>query len=76
MPRKKRGKRVYLNNVLTQDLMKKLNAFFESIIDVPRIRIGDRQTVETLINEEALLFATFLRNGRKTWTPRLYAMVR
>jgi len=51
--------------------MKLLNAFFESKVDIPRIRIGNRQTIGTLINEEAYLFAKFLRNERKTWTPRI-----
>ena len=41
------------------------------MVEVPRIRIGNRQTVETLINEEALLLAKFLRNERKAWIPRL-----
>jgi len=40
-------------------------------VEVPKIRIGKRQTIETLINEEALLLAKFLRDERKTWTPRL-----
>ena len=32
---------------------------------------GKKQTVETLINEEALLFAKYLRNERETWIPRI-----
>lgn len=51
--------------------MKQLNAFFESMVEVPRMRVGKRQTIETLINEEAWLFAKFLRNERKTWMPRI-----
>ena len=35
------------------------------------LRIGKRQTLETLVNEEALLLAKFLRDERKTWTPRI-----
>jgi len=69
--RKRRGKREYLNGGQTRQLIKQLNAFFESIVEVPRIRIGGRQTIETLINEEALLFAKFLRDERKTWAPRI-----
>lgn len=71
LARKKKGKRVYLNNVQTRDLMKKLNDFFESTVKIPRMRVGERQTIETLINEEALLLAKFLRDERKTWTPRI-----
>jgi len=50
--------------------MKQLDAFFQVAVDVPRIRIGKRQTIETLINEEALLFARYVRDERKTWIPR------
>ena len=68
--RKRKGKREYLNGVQTRQLMKQLNAFFEATVEVPRIRIGGRQTIETLISEEALLLAKFLRNERKEWNPR------
>lgn len=32
---------------------------------------GNRQTIETIINEEVLLFAKFLKEERETWTPRI-----
>ena len=51
--------------------MKRLYRYFERKVDVPRIRVGKRQTIETLINEEALLLAKYLRDERKTWTPRI-----
>jgi hypothetical protein len=51
--------------------MKKLNEFFESKIEVSRIKFGESQTIETLISEEALLFAKFLRDERETWIPRI-----
>jgi len=35
------------------------------------MRTGGRQTIETLISEEALLLAKFLRNERKEWNPRI-----
>jgi len=54
--------------------MNRLNGFFEGKVEVPRIRVGNRQTVETLINEEALLFAKYLRDERETWTPRITAL--
>lgn len=60
--RKKKGKREYLNNQLTRDLMKALDRYFASNVEVPRIKVGKKQNVETLINEEALLFAKYLRN--------------
>jgi hypothetical protein len=36
-----------------------------------RIRNGEHQTIETLISEEALLFAKYLRNEKKDWLPRI-----
>ena len=51
--------------------MKKMNEFFESKVEVPRIRVGNKQTIETLINEEALLFAKYLRGEINDWKPRL-----
>jgi hypothetical protein len=50
--------------------MKTLDEFFMSKIEIPRIRVGKKQTIETLINEEALLFAKFLRKEQKVWLPR------
>jgi len=51
--------------------MKSLHKFFECKVDIPRVRIGNKQTIETLISEEALLFAKFLRDEKKTWIPRI-----
>jgi hypothetical protein len=52
-------------------LMKQLNKFFESTNEVPRIRVGQKQALETLINENALLFAKFLRDEIEVWNPRI-----
>jgi len=68
---KRKGKRQYLNNAQTRDFMKNLYKYFQKEVEVPRIRRGKRQEFETLINEEALLFAKFLRDERKTWIPRI-----
>ena len=51
--------------------MNQLNEFFESKVNVARIKFGKEQTIETLINEEALLFAKYLRSEKKTWHPRI-----
>lgn len=60
-----------MNDIQTRAFMKQLNAFFESKVEIPRIRVGQKQTIETLINEEALLFSNFLENYGKMWTPRI-----
>lgn len=71
LSRIKKGKREYLNDSKTSDLMRKSNLFFESKVEIPRIKHGQRQTLETLINEEALIFAKYLRGERETWAPRI-----
>ena len=70
MSAQKKGKREYLNDVETRDFTAKLNDYFEVYVEIPRIKVGNRQTIETLISEEILLFAKYLRNEKKCWLPR------
>jgi hypothetical protein len=65
------GKREYLTDLETRQFTSKLKAYFESYVEVPRIRVGKKQKIETLINEEALLLAKFLRNEHTSWLPRI-----
>lgn len=65
------GKRQVLNNEKTKELTQKLNSYFETKIGIPRIRHGLKQSLETLINEEAYLLAKHLRNEILTWKPRI-----
>jgi hypothetical protein len=44
---------------------------FGKRVEVPRIRHGSGQILETLINEEAQLFAKYLRGESKSWIPRV-----
>jgi hypothetical protein len=46
-------------------------SFMESKVDIPRIKVGEVQTLETLVSEECLLLAKYLRCERKTWIPRI-----
>jgi hypothetical protein len=46
--------------------MRDFYAYLEGKVEVPRIRVGSKQTLESLINEEALLLAKYLRNERET----------
>jgi hypothetical protein len=48
-----------------------LNGFFERKINVERIKVGKRQTIDSLISEDALLLAKFLRGETKAWNPRI-----
>jgi hypothetical protein len=61
------GKREYLNDTETKELMVLLDKMFLSYVNIPRIRVGKRQELETLITEEALLLAKYLRGERKDW---------
>jgi hypothetical protein len=38
------------------------------------MRRGEYQEIETLISEEALLFAKHLRNKRRAWNPRIVGL--
>jgi CRISPR-associated protein Cas1 len=67
---KQYNKRIVLRDYKTNGLTEDLFLFFDRMVDVPRIRHGNRQSIDTLISEEALLFAKFLRNERKEWQPR------
>jgi hypothetical protein len=60
-----------LNNTETRDFSRKFNGWFEANAEIPRIRVGERQEIETPINEEAFLFAKYLRNERKEWLLRI-----
>jgi CRISPR-associated endonuclease Cas1 len=71
MSRTRKGKREYLNEIQTGDLMKSLNEYFESTVSISRIKVGKKQSIETLINEEGLLLAKYLRNEVRTWNPRI-----
>jgi hypothetical protein len=52
----KKGKRQYLKD----DFTNKLNEYFLSKVNIPRIKVVSQQEIETLINEEAQLFAKYL----------------
>jgi len=67
----RKGKREYLNGLKTRDFMKKLDAYFLSEVKIPRYRMGTKQELETLISEEAMLFAKYLRDEKPTWQPRI-----
>lgn len=75
MNRKRKGKREYLTDSETKTLLDNLNRFFETVVKVKRIRNGEHQTLETLINEEALLFAKYLRGEYKNWIPRVPGVI-
>jgi hypothetical protein len=74
MMRLKMGKRIHLCEYETESLAEGLNSLFESVVEIPRIKHGKKQTLDTLISEEALLLAKFLRHERETWIPRIASL--
>ncbi len=51
--------------------MQGLKWSFESYVEIPRMRVDTRQTLETLISEVVFLLAKYLRNEKKEWLPRM-----
>jgi len=71
MMRLKMGKRIHLCEYETDSLADGLNSLFNREVEIPRIRHGKKQTLDTLINEEALLLAKYFRNEIREWNPRI-----
>jgi hypothetical protein len=67
----KKGKREYLTDSETTILLDELNRFFESMVEVKRIRNGEHQTLETLINARAG-FRDFLTNSSALLLVRVF----
>ncbi|MDG6222329.1 MAG: hypothetical protein QCH99_03605 [Candidatus Bathyarchaeota archaeon] len=70
----KMGIHIHLCKYETYDLAEGLNEFFNQKVEILRIKHGKGQTLDTLITEEVLLLAKFLRNERKEWKPRITAV--
>jgi len=71
--RKRKGKREYLNDTETKRMIKELENYFESKVEIPLIRHGKRQRIETLINEEALLLRVCSQGARAIKSKSLHA---
>jgi hypothetical protein len=72
----RKGKRQYLNEELTNEFLKEIGSYLTTKVEVPRIRFGKRQEIETLLDEEALRLAKYLRDEIKNWAPRVVALPR
>ena len=67
----KKGKREYLKHQENEVFIKELDKHFTSFVNISRIKVGEKQEIETLMNEEAFLFAKFLKRERPAWVPRI-----
>ena len=72
--RKRTGKREYLNDAETRRMMRELDEYLASTVEIPLIRHSKKQRLETLINEEALLLAKYVRGENENWIPRIAQM--
>mgnify|MGYP000097144261 CR=1 FL=1 len=68
------GKRRVLSKDKTKEFIVRIYGLWERKVAIPRIRHGKKQTVETLINEEVLLIAKYLRNEKQTWSPNTFSL--
>jgi hypothetical protein len=64
-------KKIHLCEYKTNELAENLSKLIRRMVEIPRIKVGNRQTLETLINEEALLLAEYLRSEKEIWNPRI-----
>jgi CRISPR/Cas system-associated endonuclease Cas1 len=71
----KKGKRIFLNKAALKALTDGLYNYFRNTVDIPNVKRGKRQEIESLINEEARLLAKYLRSERKLWTPRIVPLL-
>jgi CRISPR/Cas system-associated endonuclease Cas1 len=74
--RNKRNKypRLFLKKEKHRELERCLHDCFEFKTMIPRVKgkgHSKHQTIETLVNEEAMLLARFLRNEKKVWKSRI-----
>ncbi len=53
------------------DLLLRAQGRFTLKVRIPRIKRGEKQELETLISQEAMLLGKFLREERKDWNPRI-----
>ena len=61
--------KIHLKEYETDSLAEELNTFFDRVVNIERIKVGKKQTIDTLLGEEVLLFAKYLRHERKDWIP-------
>jgi len=65
------GKRIFLGREAENRLTSGLHSYFRSTVDVSCVKRGKKQEIESLINEEAMLLARYLRGEKENWIPRI-----
>jgi CRISPR/Cas system-associated endonuclease Cas1 len=67
----KNGQRLFTGKAETKKFIDALHEFLHQHVAMARFRHGSRQQIETLISEEAFLFAQYIRGEKSTWKPRI-----
>lgn len=63
-------KRVVYREYEQNGLANEIFSFFDKTLEVKRLNVGFRSTINTLIADEARIFAKFCRGEIKEWKPR------
>ncbi len=58
-----------MKHYLANEFTNKLYNYFLSKVRLPRMKVGNQQEIETLINEEGLLLANILEEKQKLGIP-------
>jgi CRISPR/Cas system-associated endonuclease Cas1 len=67
----KNGQRLFAGKAETKKFIDALHEFLHQHVAMARFRQGSRQQIETLISEEAFLFAQYIRGEKSTWKRRI-----
>jgi CRISPR/Cas system-associated endonuclease Cas1 len=67
----RRCKRFYLNEEKSAEMTESVEKLFSTIVEVPRLKVGQRQQLESLFSEEAMRFSKYLRQEIPIWEPRI-----
>jgi CRISPR-associated endonuclease Cas1 len=66
-----KGKREYLNKIKNREFLTQLEDYFQQYVSIRRVRMGRNQRLNSLIAEEALQLARYLRSEIEQWIPRI-----
>jgi len=65
-------RRIVLREYERNELVSEIFSFFDKTINIKRINVGFKSSINTLILDEAKLFAKFLRGEIEEWKPRIF----
>lgn len=66
-----KSKRMYLKASRSYEFTNKILEYFTTMVKIPRKNVGVRQEFESLLNEECMQLAKYVRNEIPSWNPRI-----